>query len=151
MDKNPFLHRLIKEKKEDVVHSSAYAQAQNAGIGASSTQSFEKRREIDQNRTVVRGYGDSKIVSEAPSNAPRAKTYDPAAGQGEKHSSPRGSYRELVEKRAEFNSGASRVGGGAANVAGEAKTSSTTGNRFQALPDRGPNTPPARRNPGIMR
>ena len=62
----PLLNRLMKEKKGDVVHSSAYAKAQNqGGIGSSSMQSFEQRKVIDQNRSMIRKYGDSKIAMEA--------------------------------------------------------------------------------------
>lgn len=75
--KNPFLKRLIKEKTEDVVHSSAYAQAQNAkGIGSASTESFSQRFRLEKNRSMVRGYSDSKIVNEAKGNAPKAKKYE---------------------------------------------------------------------------
>ena len=62
---NPLLHRLIKEKKEDVVHTSAYAEAQNkSGIGSASVQSFTERRRIDLNRSSVGRYKDSEIVKD---------------------------------------------------------------------------------------
>ena len=76
MDKNPLLKYMMKDKKEDVIHSSAYASAQNKGIGTSSIESFTKRRAIDQNRTVVKRYNDSQVVNEARTNAPRPKTYE---------------------------------------------------------------------------
>ena len=62
---NPLLGRLMKEKKEDVAHTSAFAEAQNkGGFGAASTESFEKRREIDSQRKMVNGYRDARVVSE---------------------------------------------------------------------------------------
>ena len=80
---NPFLKRLMKDKKEDVVHSSAYAKVQNSnGIGVASVETFSGRLAIEQNRQVVRGYGDSKIVNEARGNAPRAKKYEPPETSG---------------------------------------------------------------------
>lgn len=83
MDKNPFLKYLIKESKEDIVHSSAYAQAQNEGsFGSTSTQSFDERRKIDANRKIVRKYNDSRLMQGTSSNAPRAKVYTPPAKTG---------------------------------------------------------------------
>lgn len=68
----------MKAKTEDVVHSSAYAQAQNKeGIGVASTRGFDERMRMEKNRTAVKGYGDSEVVNDSRENAPRAKTYDP--------------------------------------------------------------------------
>ena len=76
MEKNPFLKYLIKEKKEDILHTSAYAKVQNGeGFGASSSQSFEDRQKIEANRQIVRGYNDSKLMQQARVSAPRAATY----------------------------------------------------------------------------
>ena len=56
-------------KKQDFFHSSAYAKAQNGGaMGVASTESFAARREIGQNRTMVRGYRDAR-VSQGVNNA----------------------------------------------------------------------------------
>ena len=77
MNKNPFLKRLIKDKKKDIIHSSAYAKAQNTGIGSSSVESFQKRREIDRHRTIVRRYNESKIVTDANANKPKPRIYKP--------------------------------------------------------------------------
>lgn len=80
MDVNPFLKRLMKAKKEDVIHSSAYGSAQNqGGIGAASSESFQDRMKREKNRTIVRGYGDSQVATSAMGNAPRPKTYTPPA------------------------------------------------------------------------
>lgn len=70
---------IMKEKTKDVIHSSAYAQAQNGGnMGAASTQSFAERQKINQNRQRIRGYNDSRVVSQAfASSGVKAKTYTP--------------------------------------------------------------------------
>lgn len=90
-DVNPFLKYVIKDEKEDIVHSSAYAKVQNGGaMGASSAQSFAERQRIEQNRQVVRGYNSSRIVSGAMSGGPRAKAYTPPAGAGASGARPIG-------------------------------------------------------------
>ena len=44
-------------------HSSAYAEAANGGsIGATSSQSFQQRYEIDRNRRSINRYRDSHIA-----------------------------------------------------------------------------------------
>lgn len=56
---------VFKDKKDDVVHSSAYGVAQNeGGIGAASTQSFAQRMEIERNRQNIKGYRDARVVNE---------------------------------------------------------------------------------------
>lgn len=76
--KNPFLKYVMKEKKEDVFHSSEYGKAQSAeAMGAASTESFGERMKMEQNRRIVQGYNDSRIVNGAYANGPRAKKYVP--------------------------------------------------------------------------
>lgn len=78
IQKNPFLKYLIKDEKKDIFHSSAYAKAQSGNaFGAASTESFKVRVNVNQNRQVVRGYRDSRVMTEANKNAPRAKAYTP--------------------------------------------------------------------------
>ena len=78
IQKNPFLKYVMKDKKEDVFHSSAYAKAQNGGsLGAASTESYQVRVKIDQNRQRIRRYNDSRLVAGARMNAPKAKIYEP--------------------------------------------------------------------------
>lgn len=68
----------MKEKKEDIFHSSAYGKAQNAGaMGSASTESFENRMKMEKNRQVVKGYGDSQIMNGAYKNGVRAEEYVP--------------------------------------------------------------------------
>lgn len=75
---NPFIKYLMKEQKENIFHSSAYGKAQNAGaIGAASTESFEERMKVEQNRKIVQGYNDSRIVNGVYMNGPKAKKYVP--------------------------------------------------------------------------
>ena len=82
IQKNPFLKYLIKDEKKDIFHSSAYAQAQSGdAMGAASTESFKVRVNINRNRQVVRGYRDSRVMTEANKNAPRAKAYTPPEKQ----------------------------------------------------------------------
>jgi hypothetical protein len=53
--------RLIKIN-ERPFHTSAYAQTVNAGrVGATSTVSFERRQQIEQNRQKVGGYRHSSL------------------------------------------------------------------------------------------
>lgn len=76
--KNPFIKYLIKEKKENIFHSSEYGKAQSASVmGTTSTQSFEERMKVDKNRQIVQSYNDSRIVSGSYLNGPKAKQYVP--------------------------------------------------------------------------
>lgn len=75
---NLILKYVKKDKKENIFHSSAYARAQGkANFGVASTESFDKRRQLDHNRQVVRGYGESRIANNAAINGPHAKPYVP--------------------------------------------------------------------------
>ena len=80
-DINPFTKYLIKDKKEDIFHSTAYAKAQNGStMGAVSTQSFAERQKLEQNRQMIQGYGASRIANNSIGSGPRAKTFTPPAG-----------------------------------------------------------------------
>lgn len=80
IQKNPFLKYVMKDQKEDVFHSSAYAKVQNgAAMGAASTESYQVRVNINQNRQKVRGYGDSEIMMRTRNQNLKAKTYTPPA------------------------------------------------------------------------
>ena len=81
IQKNPFLKYVMKDEKEDVFHSSAYAKAQNGGnLGATSSESYQVRVKIDQNRQAVKGYGDSEIMTGTRNQGLKAKTYTPPTG-----------------------------------------------------------------------
>lgn len=78
IQKNPFLKYLVKDKKEDIFHSSGYAKAQSgAAMRAASSESYKVRVNINQNRQKVRGYGDSRIMKETRNQEMRAKPYEP--------------------------------------------------------------------------
>ena len=82
-DINPFTKYLIKDKKEDIFHSTAYAKAQSgAAMGAVSAQGFAERQKMEQNRQVIQGYGASRIANSSIGSGPRAKTFTPPAPAG---------------------------------------------------------------------
>lgn len=74
--KNPLLKYLSRTTKKDVMHTSAYAQAQNEGkMGASSSRSFAERMRTERNRKKIQGYNSSRLVSQTFAVGPRAKVY----------------------------------------------------------------------------
>ena len=80
IQKNPFTQFLIKGKKQDFFHSSAYGKAQSGNvIGVASTESFSQRQKIEHNRQNIRRYKDSKIAAETVNQGPRPKEYDAEA------------------------------------------------------------------------
>ncbi|MCR5700309.1 MAG: hypothetical protein K6G49_02680 [Candidatus Saccharibacteria bacterium] len=133
MEKNPFLARLMKDKSKDVLHSSAYAEAQGAGkMGAASTQSFAERQRVETNRTTVRGYKDSRVVNDALGNVgAKIKSYDAT-----RDTDQRAAIRERF--------GESRRGEAGSIGRGDVSNDQMASSR-QMTP------PPARRNPGISR
>lgn len=82
MNNNPLLKYLIRDKKEDIVHSSGYVKGDGASLGASSAESFEHRMMMEKNRTRVGGYNSSRIVAQAGTYRPPAKKYTPTGGAG---------------------------------------------------------------------
>jgi len=79
MDKNPLLKYMMDdEKREDFFHTSRHARIQSgANMGAASTETFAQRRMIDQNRTRVKKYSDSRIAAQAMVGHERPKVYTP--------------------------------------------------------------------------
>lgn len=76
--KNPFIKFVVKEKKQDIFHSSGYGKAQSGEvIGTASSMGFDERVKIERNRQIVRGYNDSKIARQGISFGSRAKKYTP--------------------------------------------------------------------------
>ena len=140
MEKNPFLHRLMKDKKDDIVHSSAYAEAQNSeGIGAASVQSFEDRKKIEANRTTIQGYRDSRLVNDALGKAgTELKSYDAA------HDA---SQREAIRERF----GGDRRNGVGDNRGDSANNGANNTEGKQTMPSGRTAPPPTWRNPGISR
>lgn len=137
MEKNPLLNRLMNEETADVVHSSAYAEAQNAKkMGVASTVDFAKRQAIEENRQVIKSYRDSRIVGEARGGtAGKAKRYD------------RSEDAALVARRPEVESGSGRETRGDEGVRTTKRQFPTGVTSMQNQIS----TPPARRNPGISR
>lgn len=85
--KNPFLKYLIKDKKEDIFHTSGYAKAQNgSNMGAASTESYQVRVNVNQHRQMVRGYKESEIMMGTRNKEIKAKAWTPpvapAVGEG---------------------------------------------------------------------
>ena len=173
MEKNPFLGRLMKDTTEDVTHSSAYGKAQNAGgMGAASTESFDVRREIDKNRKMVRGYGDSKVVNEVGNRVPRARRYEVkeevavADNKGEENLTlAERRNRGVLRKESAVADRVAKQGGMAGQKAGAGSRGENTAKMRAQIAERfgssslrggsaskeGASTPPARRNPGIYR
>ena len=78
MDKNPFLKYMIDDNRENYFHTSRHAKVQSgSAMGSTSAETFAQRRKIDQNRTRVRKYNDSRLVAQAMNNKERAKVYTP--------------------------------------------------------------------------
>ena len=129
---NPFLKRLMKDKKEDIMHSSVYAKAQSAGVmGATSTTGFTERLGIDNNRQMVSKYHDSGVVSRVYRKTP-----------GESVVEKRGTMISVDGSNSRM--AASRVAEERPSTGGGVRRSS-----FEAA--RRPGMPPTRKNPGISR
>lgn len=76
------------KRAEDVLHSSGFAQVQSGGnIGASSGESFNERRAIDEHRRFVKGYENARLVRGAYT-AERARAYVPRTNS--RFADPRG-------------------------------------------------------------
>ncbi len=118
------LKRIMSKKKEDVFHSSAYAKAQNqGGIGSASMQTFNQRRKIDQNRSMINKYSDSKVATETGKSSWQARRDAAQFGESDdKSASPSNGSRGNIDSKG-----------------GDASAKS------------GPSSMPARRNPGISR
>lgn len=133
MDKNPLLGRLMKDRIEDVAHTSVYAQAQNADrMGAASSQSFAARREIDQNRQNVKVYKDSEVATGVGKGLAKATSFE-----AQKEASQIAAIKEKFGDRREH-----QFGGGADGSNGGSQKGVSADKQAQV-------TPPARRNPGI--
>lgn len=83
----PIVKRLIRDEKSEFFHSSAYGRAQSGGtIGAASTESFDQRRKIDENRQNIRKYDDSLVAEQRynPEGAGATRVDQPVAETGGK-------------------------------------------------------------------
>lgn len=121
---------VFKDKKEDILHSSGYAKAQNrVGMGASSTESFEERRKIDLNRKIVKGYNDSKMINDMGRQTARLRM---------------GIKKDLEKREKRFGAKeeSKRFGVGSRTSAGEVGSGSSSAVKRATMP---------RKNPGIFR
>lgn len=73
--KDLILKYVKQDKKEDIFHSSPYGRAQSgSSMGAASTETFSSRKALDQQRQIVRRYGESRIANNVITSGPRAKS-----------------------------------------------------------------------------
>lgn len=123
--KNPFIKYVMREKKEDIFHSSAYGKAQSAeAMGTTSVEGFAKRMEVDGNRQIIKRYNDSRIANSAYTNGPRAKEYV----QSEKGASMKvGGVDAKNNTSISGINGVSRIGG-SAGTPGTSNASHTNNN-----------------------
>ena len=76
------IRRLSRTKSSDVMHSSGYATAQNAGnFGSVSSQSFRKRQHIDSNRQIVQAYHHARVAQQVNRQPGDYSTRDTAGQQ----------------------------------------------------------------------
>ena len=115
MDNKLLLKYGMRGKKEDIFHSSTFGKAQNtSGMGTASSMSFSQRMKIDNNRSMVRGYRDSKIMSEAKERGPKAEQY----------SASRDKFLNGSQKAGAGDGGSSRFGGNQSGGVGSFRPSS---------------------------
>lgn len=159
MSDNPFLNRLMDDEAGDVVHSSAYAKAQNGGtIGAASTESFTERQKIDNDRSYIKKYNDSRVVTDAYGNGREgAASRDATAIAKEmaKNATMEVERREFAATR-EKQQHIPKIERDVTRHEGETTRDSYLTKRKEladrfGMPDGRPEKPPARRNPGILR
>ena len=167
---NPFLNRLMKDDKADILHSSAYARAQSSGgMGADSVESFAERRKIDRNRTVIRGYNDSKIAGESGVRDINAKIRNNRDDKVEKSSSSSfysigvekeerdgvgGGLEKLNNNRQRYGGDNQRYGSDKQRYEIDRMRNVSNVNRrsfVEPTSNRASIKPPTRRNPGISR
>ena len=92
------------ENKSEVFHSSAYGQAQNGGsMGAASTESFEARRNQDQNRQFIKNFNSSKLAGSAFSPVSRPATVKPGDIPTSRIASAPGAARPAASARPQMS------------------------------------------------
>ena len=99
-DKNPLLHRIMKAKTEEALHSSGYARAGfGKRIGSTSAESFAARQAMEANRQVVRRYKESE-VGHSRNTVERARGFDAT-----QDAAKRAEIRERFQKPSPGNPG----------------------------------------------
>ncbi|MGN1313062.1 MAG: hypothetical protein ACI4VS_02690 [Candidatus Nanosyncoccaceae bacterium] len=103
------IQRITGVKSSDVMHSSGYANAQNAGsFGVAAGETFEQRQEIEKNRKIVQGYNRAK-AAQRTNMMPKARTYQQELE--EKRQRKLGDQTDSAEQgRQEFNTSLERGG-----------------------------------------
>ncbi len=147
MTNNPLLGRLISDKKQDIMHSSAYGKAQSAeNIGTSSAESFSTRKAMEASRQAIRKYKDSEVVGRAfNNNGAKSWNYN-AKKDMEQRAAIREKYGGQRDDAGGFG-GEERENRSGFSGMNEKKTPT---DRFGG-PSRIEGSAPARRNPGISR
>ena len=98
---------LIRDKKEDVFHSSGYAKMQaGSGMGASSAESFAHRLKMERNRKMVRKYGDSRIVNDFGKEAIRTQRAERLKREAQEGKETGGRFGALNKGTSDKTSGA---------------------------------------------
>lgn len=167
MNENPLLKRLMKTEKKDVMHTSGYAEAQNAGnFGSSSAESFAKRKEIDEHRKTIKGYRDSKIANETRGGYEERRK--DLAAKVEKEQGENATYNETQKtreyqkwtdegsgranlNRTQITTEARKRQGGLTNVNRRTMIREGAKKRFGGLSVKEQGRAPSRKNPGISR
>lgn len=106
------IQRVTGVKSSDVMHSSGYANTQNAGnFGAASTESFSERLEIEKNREIVQSYNRAKVAQRA-NMMPKARTYQQELEEKRKRAMERsgGTAQDDAQELQKFNSRLERGG-----------------------------------------
>ena len=127
---------VIKEKKGDVVHSSGYGAVQNSGaMGASSGVGFTERMRINNNRSRVKRYGDSKIANQFQVSKSRATVYNKNAGDNKNIGIGAGDGEGRRTSR--YSSGGKVGDKGASNVGGATGLRNSSNGARNSAPMRG--------------
>lgn len=101
-DKALLKYVMKNDKKQDIFHSSGYAKSQSgANFGAAGADSFEERKNIEEQRKFIRGYRNSKIVNSfyGVKRAQGATTWNNKRNETEQASNP----MDVAIERAKFS------------------------------------------------
>ena len=134
------LKRLMKDKKEDIAHTSAFADVQNKGrFGVSSSLSFEERMAIEKKRKLIKKYDESKVAHSTEEEIWRLKQ----------------NKRRVSEKKGNNTTNDNSVSGdddaSVGRASGVGRDSGGTDVIGNATKRAMMSKPPMRRNPGISR
>ena len=148
----------MKGERKDVMHSSAYGVAQNDGaFGTASSQGFDQRMRIDQNRQTIGKYSEAQVVNEVGRKEKIAGIHERSIGGEMSGSAGNGGAQQGTSNYGATLQGSnSRSSYGVRGATG-AKPAASTNMGMRPLPGSraagagAASRPPARRNPGIFR